>query len=114
MLYILVFFFFKQKTEDEMRISDWSSDVCSSDLVHIVPGPFEQLAHQARSSIDRLPDAFECTFARWAIGRAQSDVGMGPQTRQGRLHLVRRASQKALLTATQPLDPRKQVVDLLR
>src|SRR3546814_6081249 len=28
-----VFFFFKQKTAYEMRISDWSSDVCSSDLV---------------------------------------------------------------------------------
>src|SRR3546814_1679229 len=33
--YIVVFFFFfffKQKTAYEMRISDWSSDVCSSDL----------------------------------------------------------------------------------
>src|SRR3546814_4105421 len=29
----LCFFFFKQKTAYEMRISDWSSDVCSSDLV---------------------------------------------------------------------------------
>src|SRR3546814_4286146 len=29
-----VFFFFKQKTAYEMRISDWSSDVCSSDLRH--------------------------------------------------------------------------------
>src|SRR3546814_20776301 len=29
------FFFFKQKTAYEMRISDWSSDVCSSDLVLI-------------------------------------------------------------------------------
>src|SRR3546814_3867630 len=29
---IVVFFFFKQKTAYEMRISDWSSDVCSSDL----------------------------------------------------------------------------------
>src|SRR3546814_4504321 len=28
------FFFFKQKTAYEMRISDWSSDVCSSDLMH--------------------------------------------------------------------------------
>src|SRR3546814_17480054 len=28
-----VFFFFKQKTAYEMRISDWSSDVCSSDLL---------------------------------------------------------------------------------
>src|SRR3546814_2942820 len=29
-----VFFFFKQKTAYEMRISDWSSDVCSSDLAY--------------------------------------------------------------------------------
>src|SRR3546814_1835867 len=35
------FFFFKQKTAYEMRISDWSSDVCSSDLV-------ADLAHAAR------------------------------------------------------------------
>src|SRR3546814_3048772 len=31
----LIFFFFKQKTAYELRISDWSSDVCSSDLVAI-------------------------------------------------------------------------------
>src|SRR3546814_3927894 len=29
---VILFFFFKQKTAYEMRISDWSSDVCSSDL----------------------------------------------------------------------------------
>src|SRR3546814_7853119 len=29
---LYLFFFFKQKTAYEMRISDWSSDVCSSDL----------------------------------------------------------------------------------
>src|SRR3546814_1590626 len=34
-----VFFFFKQKTAYEMRISDWSSDVCSSDLAaHVAHG----------------------------------------------------------------------------
>src|SRR3546814_6338437 len=38
---VLVFFFFKQKTAYEMRISDWSSDVCSSDL--------EALRRQERS-----------------------------------------------------------------
>src|SRR3546814_10604300 len=32
-LSVLLFFFFKQKTAYDMRISDWSSDVCSSDLV---------------------------------------------------------------------------------
>src|SRR3546814_16068303 len=31
---MLLVFFFKQKTAYEMRISDWSSDVCSSDLRH--------------------------------------------------------------------------------
>src|SRR3546814_12397890 len=30
----MCFFFFKQKTAYDMRISDWSSDVCSSDLIH--------------------------------------------------------------------------------
>src|SRR3546814_4422593 len=30
------FFFFKQKTAYEMRISDWSSDVCSSDLERLL------------------------------------------------------------------------------
>src|SRR3546814_3636219 len=34
----MVFFFFKQKTAYEMRISDWSSDVCSSDLFSQVQG----------------------------------------------------------------------------
>src|SRR3546814_818332 len=35
MVGVFVFFFFKQKTAYEMRISDWSSDVCSSDLPSI-------------------------------------------------------------------------------
>src|SRR3546814_7651367 len=48
---MVIFFFFKHKTAYEMRISDWSSDVCSSDLfassTHLLthevtnqPGPF--------------------------------------------------------------------------
>src|SRR3546814_4952060 len=35
MYVFILFFFFKQKTAYEMRISDWSSDVCSSDLDHV-------------------------------------------------------------------------------
>src|SRR3546814_3078806 len=31
-MFLIFFFFFKQKTAYELRISDWSSDVCSSDL----------------------------------------------------------------------------------
>src|SRR3546814_3381838 len=34
---VVLFFFFKQKTAYEMRISDWSSDVCSSDLPQVAP-----------------------------------------------------------------------------
>src|SRR3546814_8726171 len=41
----LFIFFFKQKTAYEMRISDWSSDVCSSDLaLHGVPDPAQRAA----------------------------------------------------------------------
>src|SRR3546814_5073799 len=36
-VFILYFFLFKQKTAYEMRISDWSSDVCSSDLAVYPP-----------------------------------------------------------------------------
>src|SRR3546814_7627336 len=44
-LYVMfVVFFFKQKTAYEIRISDWSSDVCSSDL------PFYKSPHQARET----------------------------------------------------------------
>src|SRR3546814_14460566 len=56
-------FFFKQKTAYEMRISDWSSDVCSSDLVaeaelarDLARGAGHQLHHAARAGVaDRLP-----------------------------------------------------------
>src|SRR3546814_4788676 len=45
----MFFFFFKQKTAYEMRISDWSSDVCSSDLL------FEQQRRlEAQCALDRL------------------------------------------------------------
>src|SRR3546814_10516626 len=40
--FILSFFFFKQKTAYEMRISDWSSDVCSSDLIDEIAGNGER------------------------------------------------------------------------
>src|SRR3546814_3831496 len=40
-LFVFFFFFFKQKTAYEMRISDWSSDVCSSDLITSVVVSFD-------------------------------------------------------------------------
>src|SRR3546814_3954872 len=50
-------FFFKQKTAYDMRISDWSSDVCSSDLFGVALGRHriktELLAHDAKGRIER-------------------------------------------------------------
>src|SRR3546814_9829873 len=40
-VFFLCVFFFKQKTAYEMRISDWSSDVCSSDLNPVIPYPLQ-------------------------------------------------------------------------
>src|SRR3546814_5630064 len=49
MVLIVVFFFFKQKTAYDMRISDWSSDVCSSDLqIEQVLGTGVVAAHARR------------------------------------------------------------------
>src|SRR3546814_21191546 len=49
---VLFFFFFKQKTAYEMRISDWSSDVCSSDLGRD-PGQIGLLHRLAAEQADR-------------------------------------------------------------
>src|SRR3546814_5515254 len=48
-------FFFKQKTAYEMRISDWSSDVCSSDLVDISDDGVEVILQSGAPLIDGWP-----------------------------------------------------------
>src|SRR3546814_13840501 len=48
----LFFFFFKQKTAYEMRISDWSSDVCSSDLNTVDPADAADRAQELCGRID--------------------------------------------------------------
>src|SRR3546814_17048114 len=49
-MYVL-FFFFKQKTAYEMRISDWSSDVCSSDLPTFPIGKAADLVGRTTAAI---------------------------------------------------------------
>src|SRR3546814_234116 len=68
----LVFFFFKQKTAYEMRISDWSSDVCSSDLLsrHRRHYPQGQLSPQLPASLVHRRRAARASS--WAI-RARED-----------------------------------------
>src|SRR3546814_8752395 len=83
----LCFFFFKQKTAYEMRISDWSSDVCSSDLTKLkervaalqmsvdatVGSIKEQLLSQQKEVASQLSESSEETNKRLnslKIGRA--------------------------------------------
>src|SRR3546814_1930408 len=58
---VVLFFFFKQKTAYEMRISDWSSDVCSSDLAERRNDPPEEPEirerHVAQEVEDRVAPA---------------------------------------------------------
>src|SRR3546814_19857161 len=46
MFLFCLFFFFKQNTAYELRISDWSSDVCSSDLHHVIGGQHAEEVHE--------------------------------------------------------------------
>src|SRR3546814_10386589 len=52
-----MFFFFKQKTAYEMRISDWSSDVCSSDLLVYLGLRALRAAVKPTAADDTLPTA---------------------------------------------------------
>src|SRR3546814_6104234 len=55
----VLFFFFKQKTSYEMLISDWSSDVCSSDLMFVAvvfqAHAFQWLAMPRRQRLNHQP-----------------------------------------------------------
>src|SRR3546814_13594952 len=61
-----MFFFFKQKTAYEMRISDWSSDVCSSDLLDPVAGGVLG-RDDGKLGAGRLAEAFHSPLPR-AVG----------------------------------------------
>src|SRR3546814_10919579 len=85
-MFIWLFFFFKQKTAYEMRISDWSSDVCSSDLVFILNNQWmgmvrqwQELQHGSRYSESytaSLPDFIRLAEAFGLVGlRAEKQIG---------------------------------------
>src|SRR3546814_10348009 len=57
LFFVIFFFFFKQKTAYEMRISDWSSDVCSSDLDVVTRRGYGETP--ATNGVDILQDAHD-------------------------------------------------------
>src|SRR3546814_7433505 len=88
--YCCVVFFFKHKTAYEMRISDWSSDVCSSDLIcreitndmgaadfSAAPEYRQQPCRSGRKSLLRLGDhGSKCAaFVHRQIGHGLSEIG---------------------------------------
>src|SRR3546814_11901102 len=68
-----IVFFFKQKTAYEMRISDWSSDVCSSDL----PEMFDRLDGFDQRQLVRRQLALIIGIAEAAFLRAREGGGRG-------------------------------------
>src|SRR3546814_6229716 len=84
--FLCIIFFFKQKTAYEMRISDWSSDVCSSDLIA------GRAAARGLSSVGAGPDAshrrdggdFRARRDFRDLRRCRGVDAAGPLFRQGR------------------------------
>src|SRR3546814_3217765 len=74
----LIFFFFKQKTAYEMRISDWSSDVCSSDLI----GP-------TTNEVTRIREAGDHSDRRAVAPASQAHAGAVGHPAPDLLTLVR-------------------------
>src|SRR3546814_2593031 len=117
------FFFFKQKTAYEMRISDWSSDVCSSDLwiaLSFVQRP-EDVAEARRliggkaallvkfekpSGVARLDEILEIADAAM-VARGDLGVELPPEAvppLQKRIVATARRMGKPVVVATQMLE----------
>src|SRR3546814_1635534 len=111
MLFV-VFFFFKQKTAYEMRISDWSSDVCSSDLIWASLRTSRPTTARARAGriyalTEELFDPSTCTDpARWELEIAKlaaevAGVELEKSKRTAELDETRRLMREADEETTQ-------------
>src|SRR3546814_9932303 len=82
---VVVFFFFKQKTAYEMRISDWSSDVCSSDLARRAATPVPPLFRRVRvrlrlAAVTQLVDPEGVVL----LGPVEVDLTRSDEPREGK------------------------------
>src|SRR3546814_4176389 len=85
-------FVFKQKAAYEMRISDWSSDVCSSDLANgflCITGYSERTGELIIASKSRV----DGTFAEWAQALVAEKLGPAGMERLMRFNRDQKASQ---------------------
>src|SRR3546814_11743874 len=99
-----IFFFFKQKTAYEMRISDWSSDVCSSDLTDLGDLVFANFVrHRVAMPFDLIAAFLQSTRAaiapgerhdRIAITVGDEDGGLSPGWRGFGLQVFMRSAER--------------------
>src|SRR3546814_11266744 len=88
-----VFFFVKQKTAYDMRISDWSSDVCSSDLLDYSRQGYGACLHIGNNVLAAIGTAPPCTDEQ---ARYQGEIeqnGRGGSCRKAR-HAIQNACQQ--------------------
>src|SRR3546814_9601747 len=78
--YLVCFFFFKQKTAYEMRISDWSSDVCSSDLLARMTDRIAALEQEVATLRSRGPAPSEEVISRLSGETQRLDTMLAQQT----------------------------------
>src|SRR3546814_6403756 len=81
-----MFFLFKQKTVYEMRISDWSADVCSSDLAHVVCQVDLGRSAGADGSEEPVPPAQDTTDLVSHAGDHHGSEGIACPVRPGAPH----------------------------
>src|SRR3546814_13021687 len=106
---LVIFFFFKQKTAYEMRISDWSSDVCSSDL------------RSWRAAHPAGPRVMAETSGKNAVvitPSADFDLAVGDVVRSAFGHAGQKCSAASLVILVGPAGrsprPLRQLVDAVR
>src|SRR3546814_17549208 len=86
-----------------MRISDWSSDVCSSDLVYAAPGQITNIALEPGEQLTGAGPIAAGDTARWIIGDTTSGAG-----NSARVHILvksTRADIETNLVITTDLPP---------
>src|SRR3546814_4393896 len=93
----MIFFFFKQKTAYEMRISDWSSDVCSSDLWDeglaaayrdqaVSPADQQKIAIlRGRADVDRIENERDYEINLRRVGQTDKRLSAPPSTRRAKI-----------------------------
>src|SRR3546814_5040028 len=97
---IFLFFFFKQKTAYEMRISDWSSAVCSSDLAMCDPERFSALAPTEQQPPVSVATTLDGLIAeRMAHLRAYQDARLAARF-EHLVHQVQAAEERVAPGAT--------------